>query len=61
MAGFIFGVWGMFLIRRGRSSGHLPSALLGVALILYPYFFENPYALWGIGCALLLLAYRLRA
>ncbi|MBI3544893.1 MAG: hypothetical protein HY075_16595 [Deltaproteobacteria bacterium] len=58
-AGFFFGVWGMFLIKRAKRESHLPSLLIGLALIVYPYLVENSYALWGIGFGLLFAAYRL--
>ncbi len=59
MAGFFYGVWGMFLVKRGRREAHPPSLIIGVALIVYPYFISNDYALWGIGAVLLFLAYKL--
>ena len=57
-AGFLFGTIGFFLIRLGKREGNLRAAGIGVALCLYPYFFDNPYLLWGIGLGLCTLAYR---
>jgi hypothetical protein len=37
----------------------MPSLVIGIALLAYPYFVENAYALWGIGAALLFLAYKI--
>lgn len=59
-AGFIFGVFGMFLLRRGKSDAHFPHALLGLSLIVYPYFIENDYLLWIVGIALLFVAWVMR-
>jgi hypothetical protein len=59
-AGFFFGVWGVFLIKRAKSESHLPSLFIGLALMIYPYFVENNYLLWGIGIVLLGAAIKLR-
>jgi hypothetical protein len=59
-AGFFFGVWGVFLIRRAKRESHIPSLFFGLALIVYPYFIENDYLLWGIGAVLCGAAYKLR-
>lgn len=52
VAGFLFGLIGFGGWRYGRTTGKPKKMLLGAALILYPYFLENTYALWGIGIAL---------
>lgn len=59
-AGFIFGVIGMFVLRHGRKEANFPVFFIGVALIIYPYFVENDYLLWGAGVGLSWLAYKLR-
>lgn len=59
IAGFFFGVWGVFLVRRARRESHLPSLIFGVALLVYPYFVENAYLVWGIGAVICFLAYKL--
>ena len=59
IAGLVFGVIGMYLIKRAKSEAHIPYALIGVALIAYPYFVENIYILWGVGVALTLLALKI--
>lgn len=60
LAGLLFGAAGIWLIKDGRREGNLPWAVIGVVLLVYPYFVPNPWATWGIGVALLALAYRLR-
>ena len=57
VAGFFFGVWGLYLVRRAKREAHPPSLAIGLALLVYPYFVENAYLLWGIGTALLGAAY----
>ncbi len=58
-AGFAFGVFGVFLIRAAKREARVEYALIGITLLVFPYFVENPWLLWGLGLALLLLAYRL--
>lgn len=59
-AGFIYGVFGMYLIKVSRKQSHVPNLIIGIALVIYPYFIDNDYLLWGIGAALLFAAYRLK-
>lgn len=59
-AGFIYGALGVYLIKRGRADAEIPSILIGVTLLIYPYFIENEILLWGVGAALLWLDARLR-
>ena len=58
-ASFIFGVFGIYLFRHGKKKAHAPALLIGIALMIYPYFIENVFLLWGIGIVLLALAYKL--
>ncbi|MBI3555131.1 MAG: hypothetical protein HY074_02560 [Deltaproteobacteria bacterium] len=58
-AGFIYGVMGVWLIRYAKREAHIPSVVFGVALLVYPYFIENIYLLWGIGAVILVLAYKM--
>jgi hypothetical protein len=58
-AGFVYGVFGMALIRRAKKEAHPPSLVIGLALIVYPYIIENIYLLWGIGAILVVTAYKL--
>ena len=59
IASFIYGVIGLYLVRRARSDANFPRLLIGVALMVYPYFIQNIYLIWGLGAGLLLLAYKL--
>ncbi len=56
-AGFFFGVWGMFLIRQGKANAHPWHALTGLSLIVFPYFVQGIWLTWGIGLALIGIAY----
>ncbi len=58
-ASFIFGVCGIYIFRHGKKRSHAPALLIGIALMVYPYFVENLFLLWGIGFGLLFAAYRL--
>lgn len=58
-AGFVYGVIGFYLVKYAKKEGHFPSFFIGIALMIYPYFFANPFALWGIGAALSFLALKL--
>lgn len=57
-AGFIFGVIGWSLFRHGKRNAHFFSLLIGIALMVYPYFIENTYLLWGVGVVLCGVAYQ---
>ena len=60
VAGLVFGVFGMYLLKLGRKEGNIPHLMIGLALLVYPFYFQNNYALWGIGIGLLFMAYRFR-
>ena len=57
MAGFIFGVIGLWMWREGRrrENDYLP--WIGVALMIYPYFVDGAKLNWGIGIILCIVAY----
>jgi len=57
MAGFVFGVFGVYLIKEGRRLSHAWFVILGLVLCVYPYFISNTFLLWAIGVACLWLAY----
>jgi len=60
VAGLVFGVFGVYLLRWGRQQGNFPHILIGLALLIYPYFVRNDIVLWGLGAFLLFIAYRFR-
>ena len=59
-AGFAFGIMGAFLMKQGKKNGHFPHLLVGLTLILFPYFISSTWLTWGIGGILLAIAYRIR-
>ena len=52
IGGFIFGVFGFAAWRYGKSAQEWRPMLLGVALMIFPYFVDNVWLLYGIGVAL---------
>ena len=60
MAGLIFGTIGLYMLRHGKKEAHVPFIVIGLGLMIYPYFIENEFLLWGVGSVLLLFAYRLK-
>jgi multisubunit Na+/H+ antiporter MnhE subunit len=54
--GFIFGVIGMFMMKKAKSQANVPWFVIGIVLMVYPYFIQNLYLLWGIGLLLLVAA-----
>lgn len=57
-AGLVFGAFGVSFFRLGKKRGRPLGIVTGLALILFPYFVENVYLLWGIGGALLIFGWK---
>ena len=57
-ASFVYGTFGIYIFKHGRKQANGPIVALGVALMIYPYFFENPYLVWGVGAVLSERAYK---
>ncbi len=53
----MFGVCGIYFLHSGRKEGNAWGMLIGGALLVYPYFVVNAYLTWGIGVALVGLAW----
>jgi len=49
----IAGAFGMAYFVYGKRQSKVVPLVAGILLCIYPYFTENPYALLGIGAALL--------
>lgn len=60
LAGLIFGIIGMWLFGRGRKTSNLHFVVIGLILMVYPYFTKGLVADWGIGTALCGMAYYFR-
>ena len=57
-AGLIFGAFGMYFLKKGKDDGEVPPIMIGLALLIYPYFIENVFFLWGIGVFLMFLGFK---
>jgi len=53
--GLIFSSIGIGYLIYGRKQGNTVARLSGIALIVYPYFFDNKFAVLAIGVALMVL------
>ncbi len=51
-AAIIFGIVGLAAFRHGRKTSRWKPMALGLALMVYPYFFSTPWLLYGIGVTL---------
>jgi len=52
LAGIIFGTIGMGALNYGRKLELWQPIVIGLTLMIYPYFFSNVWLTWGIGCIL---------
>jgi len=48
----IFGAIGIYVFRKGKRESHLPHLLIGIALMVFPYFTSGPLGDWGVGALL---------
>ena len=51
-ASLLFGAIGMGALVYARKMSAFKPAILGVALMAYPYFVSDSLVLWGVGIAL---------
>jgi len=59
-AGFVFGVFGLYLLKQGGKRSNPWHFLIGLGLIIYPYFVSGAFLTWGLGAVGLGLAYAKR-
>lgn len=52
MVAFVFGLIGLAALRYGKREGAIRPIVLGLALMVYPYFFEELWALLAVGVGL---------
>jgi ABC-type uncharacterized transport system permease subunit len=57
MAWVIFGIIGMCAFNYGRKEKALKPALIGLVLMIYPYFVSNTIVLYVVGVGVSLLLY----
>jgi len=53
----VFGGVGLWLFSQGRKNANHRNLLLGIALMVYPIFIYNAWAVWGVGAAISAYAY----
>ncbi|HEV3019936.1 MAG TPA: hypothetical protein VGY49_13040 [Burkholderiaceae bacterium] len=51
-AGLMFGVVGIAAFTYGRKNGHWQQMIIGLALMVFPYFVSQVWLLYAIGVAL---------
>jgi len=51
-AWIVFGAIGMAAFIYGKKAGKLSPAIIGIALMVYPYFFSQTWLLYAVGGAL---------
>lgn len=51
-ASLIFGIVGIAAFRYGKKSALIIPMVLGIALMVYPYFVPETWMIYAIGCAL---------
>lgn len=49
IAGLIFGIVGLYVFRRGRKESSMRLVMLGLALMIYPYFVDGATLNWVVG------------
>jgi hypothetical protein len=57
IAGFAVSGVGFVLFKYGRKMGRAPQVLVGIVLMVFPYFVPNPYLMFSIAGALCALLY----
>lgn len=58
MAGLVFGVVGMWLIRQAKVQAKFTLGLIGLLMMIYPLFVSGAWLNWGVGLALSYWAYQ---
>ncbi|MFH1652607.1 MAG: hypothetical protein ABIE74_00970 [Pseudomonadota bacterium] len=57
---FIFSMAGLLAFRYGRKQSAIAPIIIGIALMLYPYFFSSTLAIYLVGVALVGLLFVFR-
>lgn len=61
MWGLVFGSIGLGYFVYGKKQRRAVPLVIGLVLMAFPYFVTNPYAIVGIGVALMAVPYLVRA
>ena len=57
-AGFAFGVFGFFFMKEGRRNRQPIGVIVGLTMMIYPYFVEKHFPLWAIGIGLTIVGFK---
>jgi multisubunit Na+/H+ antiporter MnhE subunit len=57
VAGLIFGSVGLWIFGHGRKNANNRNIVIGLVLMIYPYFVSGAWLTWGLGLALCGYAY----
>ncbi len=57
IAGFVFGIFGIFIFRDGKKESNFRRLMIGLVLLVYGFFVTNPWLAWGLGLFLVWLNY----
>jgi len=57
IAGILFGIIGMWLIKEAKRRTNMYNVVVGVLLLIYPYFVTKAIGTWLVGCLLCGAAY----
>jgi multisubunit Na+/H+ antiporter MnhE subunit len=49
IAGLVFGIVGLYVFRRGKKESSMRLVVLGLALMIYPYFVDGATLNWVVG------------
>lgn len=60
VASIVFGIVGMWLLRKGKKEVHYPYITWGLILMMYPYFVTGPVKTWGLGFVFCTVVYFMR-
>ncbi|MNJ98470.1 hypothetical protein D3C87_162360 [compost metagenome] len=52
IAGILFSIVGLWVFRQGRKAVNIRLTIVGLLMMIYPYFVDKPLLTWGIGCVL---------
>ena len=57
IGGFIFGIIGLYAFNHGRKERNYKPVVIGLVLMVYPYFVSNVMLMYGIGIGITSLLY----
>ncbi len=57
LAGLIFGTIGFFVFLHSQKNRHWRNMIIGIVMMIYPYFVSHPIFVWVIGIILTALLY----